>query len=200
MSNMRRQIVALAALAVMTAGCQQGDEANQAAGETAAGNVSAADLPDSTISETLSGSSDHSSLAAAVKGAGLEATLSGSQPYTLFAPTNAAFEKLPEGSVEGLMQPDQKGQLTSIVTYHVVPGVVLARDLASAIERGGGQTELATVSGGTLTAAMDGDAIVISDGSSQARVTQADMLQSNGVVHSIDAVLMPVVAAPAAGQ
>lgn len=193
-----RKYVLLAATALLVAGCGQEGENNQAAGNADA-NVTAADVPDTTIGETLGGSADHSTLTSAVKAAGLDATLAGSQPYTVFAPTNAAFDKLPDGAAEGLMQPDQKGQLTSIITYHIVPGVVMARDLAAAIERGNGKAELATVGGGTLSAAMDGDVIVITDGGGgEARVTQADMLQSNGVVHSIDTVLMPSVPEPAA--
>lgn len=201
MSNMGQKALALAAVAALAAGCQQEGEANRVAtGNMAGGNVAAGEVPETTIGETLAGSADHSTLASAVKAAGLEATLAGSQPYTLFAPTNAAFGKLPDGAAEGLMQPDQKGQLTSVITYHIVPGVVLARDLDAAIERGDGRTELATVGGGTITITKDGDAIIVSDGGGQARVTQADMLQSNGVVHSIDAVLMPAAPAPAAGQ
>lgn len=196
------KFVLLAATALLVAGCGQEGDTNEAAGNMADANVTAADVPDTTIGETLGGSADHSTLMSAVKAAGLDATLSGSQPYTVFAPTNAAFDKLPDGAAEGLMQPEQKGQLTSIVTYHIVPGVIMARDLAAAIERGNGKAELATVGGGTLSAAMDGDVIVITDGGGgQARVTQADMLQSNGVVHSIDTVLVPSMGtAPAEAQ
>ncbi|MDQ3140451.1 MAG: fasciclin domain-containing protein, partial [Pseudomonadota bacterium] len=158
-----------------------------------------AEAPRTSIGEAVTQSTDHSTLLSAVKAAGLEATLTGSQPYTLFAPTNAAFTALGAGAQE-LMQPSQKGQLTAVLTNHIVPGTVTAADLAAALERGKGRAELATVGGGTLTFAKNGDAITIADGrGGQARIGGADMMQSNGVVHSIDAVLTPAAAsAPAA--
>lgn len=191
MSHPGPKIFVLAVSALMAAGCQQGDETNQT--NPATGNqTQAADLPDRTIAQTLSGSDQHSTLVQAVEAAGLEATLSGAQPYTLFAPTNAAFQALPNNMAQSLLQEQSRGQLTGILTYHIVPGVVTAADLGRAIEQGDGKAEIATIGGGNLTATRDGGAIVISDGSGgQARVTQADMLQSNGVVHVIDKVLVP---------
>jgi uncharacterized surface protein with fasciclin (FAS1) repeats len=109
----------------------------------------------------------------------------------LFAPTNAAFEKLPAGTLDTLKQPDQKGELTSLITSHIVPGAVTAEDLSRAIEQGDGKAEIATMAGTTLTASKDGDAIVISDGEgAQARITGAGTPVANGAVHSIDSVLI----------
>jgi uncharacterized surface protein with fasciclin (FAS1) repeats len=188
-----RTFALLAVSAALAAGCQQSDEANQATTANAASTKGAAvEIPNTTIAQTLAGSADHSTLVGAIKAAGLEATMAGSQPYTVFAPTNAAFAKLPQGTLDGLMQPGSKGQLAALLTNHIVPGVVTADDLAKAIEKGGGKTELATVGGGVLSVGRSGDALVITDGGGgQARITRADMLQSNGVVHVTDGVLAP---------
>lgn len=188
MSN--RTIFMLAVSAALAAGCQQQGAADNRSAAT--GNQSAAELPDRNIGQTLAGSAEHSTLVQAVKAAGLEATLAGSQPYTLFAPTNAAFERLPQGTTESLLQADAKGRLTSILTYHIVPGVVTAADLAKAIEQGGGKTELATVGGGRISISQQDGATIITDSTGgTARITRADLLQSNGVVHVVDGVLRP---------
>lgn len=148
--------------------------------------------PAKPIAENAAQSGDHGSFVAALKAAGLTETLAGPTPYTVFAPTNAAFGKLPAGAAEGLMKPDQKARLTAVLTTHLVPGVVTTADLGRAIERGGGKAQLATVGGGTLTVARQGDAVVVTDAAGgQARVTQADVMQSNGVLHVVDGVLMP---------
>lgn len=194
MSSKIRSIYFLAASVVLAAGCQGSEEGNgQQAGNAAAptaNNAAPAEVPDTTIAQSLAGSQDHSTLFNAVKAAGLEATMAGSQPYTVFAPTNAAFQKL-EGS-SALLAPEQKGQLTAVLTHHVVPGVVTAADLVRAIEKGGGKAQLATVGGGTLTVSRSGDTLTVADPKGgRARVSRADMLQSNGVVHSIDGVLQP---------
>ena len=181
------------------AACQPGGDAAGEGGTAPQGSASAsgggtarAQPGSKTIGDTLSQSQEHSTLLSAVKAAGLAETFSGAGPYTLFAPTNAAFQKLPAGAAEGLMQPQAKPELTRVLTYHVVPGVVTAKDLGAAIERGGGKAQLATVGGATLTASQSDGGIVISDGKNGvARVTQADLAQSNGVVHVIDGVLMP---------
>ena len=144
------------------------------------------------ILENASRSADHTTLVRAVQSAGLAPTLSGAGPYTLFAPTNAAFASLPAGTVDNLLRPEAKGQLTAMLTHHVVPGVVMAADLKRAIQSGGGKAELATVGGGRVTATEVGGALVITDGKGgQSRVTQGDVMQSNGVVHVVDGVLMP---------
>jgi uncharacterized surface protein with fasciclin (FAS1) repeats len=133
-----------------------------------------------------------STLVKLVESAGLADTLSRSGQHTLFAPTNAAFEKLPAGTVDGLLKPEMKADLTKVLTYHVVPGNVDSAALASQIEAGGGTATLTTVQGGTLTAAMEGSNVVLTDAKGgKSTVTIADVRQSNGVVHVVDTVVMP---------
>lgn len=190
MSNMGGKLLFLAVSAALAAGCQQGEKADQVSNQAEAGKKGEAQ--GGTIGQALSQSTDHSNFVGAVKAAGLDGTMSGSQPYTVFAPSNAAFQKLPPGTAEGLMQPAQKGQLTGIVTHHIVPGVVTAQDLTRAIEKGGGKAQIATMGGGTLTATQSGGAIMLADAKGgQARVTPGDQTHSNGVVHTIDTILMP---------
>ncbi len=149
-------------------------------------------LPTRNIVENAVNSRDHTTLVAAVQQAGLAETLSGAGPFTVFAPTNAAFEAVPAATREALMAPTGREQLTGVLTYHVVPGRVTAADLTRQITEGGGSATLTTVQGGTLTARADGDAVVITDSSGgRSRVTQADGLQSTGVIHVGDAVLVP---------
>jgi uncharacterized surface protein with fasciclin (FAS1) repeats len=144
------------------------------------------------IVQNAMNSKDHTTLVAAVKAAGLVPTLEGKGPFTVFAPTNEAFEKLPAGTVDGLLKPESKKELTSVLTYHVVPGKVTAEKLAGKIKAGGGKAELKTVEGETLTASMDGDSVVLTDAKGgMSKVTIADVMQSNGVIHVIDTVLMP---------
>ena len=144
------------------------------------------------IVENAMNSKDHTTLVAAVKAAGLVQTLEGKGPFTVFAPTNEAFEKLPSGTVETLVKPESKEKLTSILTYHVVPGKVTAEKLAEKIKAGGGKAELKTVNGETLTAKMDGDSVeLVDEKGGTSKVTIADVMQSNGVIHVIDTVLMP---------
>lgn len=137
-------------------------------------------------------SKDHTTLVAAVKAAGLVDILKGSGPFTVFAPTNEAFDKLPAGTVDTLLKPENKAMLTNILTYHVVAGNMDSKAIAKAIRAGGGKAALKTVSGGTLTAWMDGNTLVLTDEKGgQSRVTIADVRQSNGVIHVVDSVLMP---------
>lgn len=144
------------------------------------------------IIENAVNSADHTTLVAAVKAAGLVDTLSGAGPFTVFAPTNAAFNKLPAGTVETLLQPSNRAMLTSVLTYHVVPGRVSAADLMAKIRTGGGSAQLTTVQGGVLTARMMGDTVMLTDGKGgMSHVTQADVYQSNGVIHVTDAVSIP---------
>lgn len=144
------------------------------------------------IVENASKSKDHTTLVAAVKAAGLVQTLEGKGPFTVFAPTNEAFGKLPSGTVDTLVKPENKKQLTAILTYHVVAGKVTAEKLADEIKAGGGKAMLKTVNGEELTAKMAGDAIELTDAKGgTAKVTIADVMQSNGVIHVIDTVLMP---------
>ncbi len=144
------------------------------------------------IIENASNSGDHKTLVAAVKAAGLVDTLSGPGPFTVFAPTDAAFAKLPAGTVDTLLKPENKAMLTSILTYHVVSGRLTAADLMERIRAGGGTANLTTVNGGTLQARMMGNGIVLIDAKGgQSMVTQADVMQSNGVIHVTDSVSLP---------
>lgn len=148
--------------------------------------------PSKNIIENAVNSKDHTTLVAAVKAAGLVETLSGPGPFTVFAPTNKAFDKLPKGTVETLVKPESKETLTKILTYHVVSGKMSAADLMKAIADGGGKATLTTVQGGTLTATQKGKKIELMDAKGgTSTVTIADVNQSNGVIHVIDTVLMP---------
>lgn len=144
------------------------------------------------IVENASNSKDHTTLVAAVKAADLVETLSGAGPFTVFAPTNAAFDKLPAGTVDTLLKPENKDKLKGILTYHVVAGKFDATAVADAIKQGNGKAVLKTVNGEELTASMDGANVIITDAKgNKATVTTADVYQSNGVIHVIDTVLMP---------
>ena len=148
--------------------------------------------PNKTIVENAANSADHTTLVAAVTAAGLADTLSGPGPFTVFAPTNAAFAKLPAGTVDTLVLPENRETLTKILTYHVVPGRLAAADVLAAIQAGGGRAALTTVSGDTLTASLRGDQVILTDEKGGvATVTQADVFQSNGVIHVTDTVSMP---------
>jgi uncharacterized surface protein with fasciclin (FAS1) repeats len=152
----------------------------------------AAMYPTKDIIDNAVNSKDHTTLVAAVKAAGLVETLKGKGPFTVFAPTNAAFAKLPAGTVDNLLKPENKATLTSILTYHVVAGDVSARDLLAAIKKGHGSTELTTVNGGKLVAMKKGGKVMLKDEKGNvATVTIADVKQSNGVIHVINKVLMP---------
>ena len=152
----------------------------------------AAMYPTKNIVQNAVNSKDHTTLVAAVKAAGLVETLSGPGPFTVFAPTNAAFAKLPAGTVETLVRPENKGTLTGILTYHVVAGRMTAADIAKAIRAGRGKAVLTTVNGGTLTAMMHGNKLMLTDANGgMSTVTIANVMQSNGVIHVVDTVLMP---------
>jgi uncharacterized surface protein with fasciclin (FAS1) repeats len=137
-------------------------------------------------------SADHTTLVAAVKAAGLVETLKSKGPFTVFAPTNSAFDKLPAGTVETLVKPENKEMLTKILTYHVVAGRYDGKKLMKLIQQGNGSASLKTVSGGTLMAMMSGNSIVLRDEKGNtSNVTIADVRQSNGVIHVVDTVVMP---------
>ncbi len=137
-------------------------------------------------------SADHTTLVAAVKAAGLVETLKGKGPFTVFAPTNSAFDKLPAGTVETLVKPENKEMLTKILTYHVLAGSFDAKAIAGRIRKGHGIANFTTVSGDTLTAMMSGNDLVLRDEKGgTARVTIGNVYQSNGVIHVVDSVLLP---------
>lgn len=144
------------------------------------------------IVENAMNSKDHTTLVAAVQAAGLVETLKSAGPFTVFAPTNAAFDKLPAGTVETLLKPENKATLTKILTYHVVAGKMDSKAIMKAIKRGRGKAELTTVAGGILTARMEGkNLILVDEKGGRSVVTIANVRQSNGVIHVIDTVLMP---------
>jgi len=149
-------------------------------------------FPNKDIVDNAVNSTDHTTLVAAVKAAGLVDTLKGPGPFTVFAPTNAAFAKLPAGTVDTLLKPENKPILVKILTYHVIAGRISAEDLKKMIKAGGGKAQLKTVSGETLTAMMKGGKIELMDQKGgMATVTQSDVFQSNGVIHVIDSVAQP---------
>ena len=171
----------VAALALTA--CNKQDE------PTAATENAAEAAGDNTLATGLG---DNARLAAAAKAAGIEPTLAGPGPYTLLAPSDAAFDKLPAGALDRLMKPENRRELTALLSYHLLPGTMLAADIGKAIDTGGGKALIATVGGGNVTATRDGDRIVFTDASgTKATVGAADEKRSNGVVHQIDAVLTP---------
>ena len=149
-------------------------------------------MPAGNIVAAASASPQHKTLVAAVKAAGLVSTLASGGPFTVFAPTDAAFAKLPAGTVDTLLKPENKAALASVLTYHVVPGKVSAAALIKQISAGGGEAVLTTVQGGKLVATLSGGKVVIRDqAGGSATVTAADLMQSNGVIHVTDSVSLP---------
>jgi uncharacterized surface protein with fasciclin (FAS1) repeats len=152
----------------------------------------AAMYPSKNIVQNAMNSKDHTTLVAAVKAAGLVKTLEGPGPFTVFAPTNEAFKKLPPGTVETLLKPENKDKLKSVLTYHVVPGRITAKELMDKIKEGGGKAMLKTVEGDELTFQMKDGKVWVKDAKGDtAQVTIANVMQSNGVIHVIDTVLLP---------
>ena len=210
---MNKTLIASALLACIATACSPKTEAETAvpvvdaapAAEMPAATPEAAPMPaanpmvggaemfaDKDIIDNAVNSKDHTTLVAAVKAAGLVETLKGAGPFTVFAPTNAAFDALPAGTVDTLLKPEMKGDLTTVLTYHVVPGKVDAATLVGLIQAGGGTATVTTVQGGTLTASLAGESVNLTDAKGNvATVTTADVMQSNGVIHVVDKVLMP---------
>ena len=148
--------------------------------------------PNKDIVSNAVNSKDHTTLVAAVKAADLVETLQGEGPFTVFAPTNSAFEKLPEGTVSTLLKKENKEKLQAVLTYHVLAGKYNAKAIAKAIKKGDGKAVFTTVNGSELTAMMDGDTIVLKDTSGNtSTVTITDVNQSNGVIHVVDTVVLP---------
>ncbi len=150
-------------------------------------------LPKKNIIQNASNSADHTTLVAAVKAAKLVKTLKGKGPFTVFAPTNDAFENLPEGTVETLLKPENKDTLAKVLTYHVVSGNIDTAAIAANLSEGNGTAKLKTVSGGTLTVTTNGpkNVVVIDENGNHANISTYDVYQSNGVIHVIDTVLLP---------
>ena len=148
--------------------------------------------PNKNIVENAVNSKDHTTLVAAITAAGLVETLQGEGPFTVFAPTNKAFDKLPKGTVETLLKPENKEKLQAVLTYHVVAGKVSSMDLVKMIKDGMGKAELTTVNGGKLTAMLKGKKVQLKDAAGNiSTVTIADVNQSNGVIHVVDTVVLP---------
>ncbi len=175
---------------LLAAACVAGGGALQAQEQTKM--VGGAEMyPSKDIVANAMNSKDHTTLVAAVKAAGLVETLQGTGPFTVFAPTNAAFAKLPAGTVDTLLAPDNKAMLKNVLTYHVVPGRLDAKALTAQARKSDGKAELTTVSGGKLWVVLSGDKLSLRDGKGvNAAITTADVYQSNGVIHVIDTVVM----------
>lgn len=181
---MKKIFLAAFALVAMAAANVQAQENPMVGG---APMYASKDIVDNAVN-----SKDHTTLVAAVKAAGLVETLKGKGPFTVFAPTNAAFAKLPAGTVETLVKPENKAKLTSILTYHVLAGKFSAADVVKAIKAGNGKATFTTVNGGKLYASLDGDRVKLWDeNKGTAYVTIADVNQKNGVIHVIDSVVLP---------
>ena len=193
---MQMKLLALTLAATCSlAGCAMDTMNTKADGMAASANPmvgGAAMYASRDIIDNAVNSADHTTLVAAVKAAGLVDTLKGPGPFTVFAPTNAAFDALPAGTVDTLLKPENKATLTAVLTYHVVAGKLDAGAIAARIKAGGGKAMLTTVQGGSLTAMAAGGGVTITDAKGNvANVTTANVYQSNGVIHVVDAVLLP---------
>jgi uncharacterized surface protein with fasciclin (FAS1) repeats len=183
-TKMKKLAIAICALLMVNATFGQMEKTVEVGG--------AAMYPSKNIVENAVNSKDHTTLVAAVKAAGLVETLMSVGPFTVFAPTNAAFDKLPEGTVGTLVKPENKATLTAILTYHVIAGNFSAKDIVAAIKKGKGMATFTTVQGGKLMATMKGKSLMLKDEKGgMSMVTIKDVNQSNGVIHVIDTVIMP---------
>jgi uncharacterized surface protein with fasciclin (FAS1) repeats len=192
---MSKRLTLFAAALAFLAGAAIVPAAAETNGKEKTVNVGGAPMyPSKNIIQNAVNSKDHTTLVAAVKAAGLVDTLQGAGPFTVFAPTNDAFGKLPAGTVDNLVKPENKPTLTKILTYHVVPGRLTATGLMKAVKDGEGVAKLKTVQGEELTVKQAGPGkLTVTDGKGDvATVTIADVLQSNGVIHVIDTVLLPM--------
>ncbi|MEM6542393.1 MAG: fasciclin domain-containing protein, partial [Bacteroidota bacterium] len=196
--NMKKQLLALALIGgLITAyGCSDTKKKNSTdETETTESEIQKEEVIEEqtpNIVGVAAGNENFSTLVAAVKAAELVETLSGEGPFTVFAPVNAAFEKLPEGTLDELLKPESKGTLTAILTYHVVAGNVKAADVVKAIQDNNGSFVITTVQGNTLTASLDGDNVILTDAKGgTSTIVLTDVAASNGVIHAIDTVVMP---------
>jgi uncharacterized surface protein with fasciclin (FAS1) repeats len=188
----RRGFAAAALAAALGTGAAVGVVGQSVAQEKTVTVGGAPMYPSKNIVENAVNSKDHTTLVAAVKAAGLVDTLSGAGPFTVFAPTDAAFKKLPAGTVDTLVKPENKATLTKILTYHVVPGKLTAADLMKQVKEGKGKAALKTVEGEPLTVEeKSGKLEVVDAKGGKSMVTIGDVMQSNGVIHVVDTVLMP---------
>jgi len=184
MKQIKKLVLAAIAIVLVNASFAQMEKTKMVGG--------AAMYPSKNIVENAVNSKDHTTLVAAVKAAGLVATLQSAGPFTVFAPTNEAFSALPAGTVDNLLKPESKAALTGVLTYHVVAGKLTSVELAKLIKEGNGKATLKTVAGGNLMVMMQGKKIAIKDESGNvAYVTIKDVNQSNGVIHVVDHVLLP---------
>ena len=184
---MSRNALALALMTglIVVSGCNQNDQA----GSAKEGTEAVKQAGDKTIATGIDQKSQFFALA---KAAGLDATLAGPGPYTVFVADDAAFAKLPAGTVENWTKPESRPELTRTLSYQILPGTVLVEDIGKAIDAGNGKAQLATMGGGTLTASREGDKVVLTDGAGgKAAIAKGDETLANGVIHRVDAVLMP---------
>jgi uncharacterized surface protein with fasciclin (FAS1) repeats len=191
--NRIRVMTAVSAVAILgLAACNSEPEATDTDAMEPAATDTMAPAADGTVVAVAQSNPDFSTLVSAVQAAELVDTLNGAGPFTVFAPTNAAFEKIPADTLNGLLQPEQRDALTSVLTYHVVAGQVDAAALTQQIEEGGGSATLTTVQGGTLTArVVDGTVTLTDEAGNTSQVVMADVAASNGIIHAIDTVVMP---------
>lgn len=179
--------LALVAGALALAGCNSQNQAHK--DEASKGTEAVKQAGDKTIASALDQNSD---FVKAAKAAGIDATLAGPGPYTVIVPDDAAFGKLPKGTYDNWLKPESRAELTRVMTYHILPGTVLVADIGKAVDQGKGKAVLATMGGGTLTATREGDKIVLADSEGhKATMAASDETLANGVVHRVDAVLIP---------
>ena len=191
--NLAKTICAFLVVGALATSCEKKEAVTTDMTDSSAAPMDSAVVVETpNIVEVASGNADFSTLVAAVKAAGLVETLSGDGPFTVFAPTNAAFDKLPAGTVDGLLKPESLDKLKSVLTYHVVAGKFDAAAVIDAINKNNGKYTVTTVQGGTIDLSLKGDKVMLTDANGgTAEVVMADVPASNGVIHAIDTVVMP---------
>ncbi len=191
--NLAKTFCAFLVVGVLATSCEKKEAVTTDMTDSSAAPMDTAVVVETpNIVEVASGNADFSTLVAAVKAAGLVETLSGDGPFTVFAPTNAAFDKLPAGTVDGLLKPESLDKLKSVLTYHVVAGKFDAAAVIDAINKNNGKYTVTTVQGGTIDLSLKGDKVMLTDANGgTAEVVMADVPASNGVIHAIDTVVMP---------